>query len=96
MAVKTSNLYGKIAVTNKALRSVANFTIRESYGVANGNVSYIITDNNKVFINVRLWLKYGVTPEAVCESVRNQIRYAVENFSGMNVAVVNITVVGIK
>ncbi|MCL2569767.1 MAG: Asp23/Gls24 family envelope stress response protein [Firmicutes bacterium] len=96
MATRTQNLYGKIVVTNRAIRSVANATLHESYGVAHGRVSEILVDENKIYLSLKLYLKYGVTPEAVCDSVRGAVKYNIENFLGMSVPVVNIKVVGIK
>ena len=96
MATRTHNLYGRIVVANRAIKSVANSILRETYGVASGYVSEILVDENKIYINLRLHLKYGVTPEAVVDSVRASVKYNVENFSGMSVAVINIKVLGIK
>ncbi|MCL2846816.1 MAG: Asp23/Gls24 family envelope stress response protein [Firmicutes bacterium] len=96
MATRTTNLYGKITVTNRAIRAVANAALRECYGVAGGRVSFIDVEENKIRMVIRLILKYGVTPEAICESVRSQIRYNVENFAGASVVELNTFVVGIK
>ena len=98
MAVRTTNLYGKITVTGRAIRDVANQALREAYGIAYGRVSALDADpdENKIYMNLRLVLKYGVNPEAICESVRSTVKYNVENFTGASVTVINTYVVGIK
>lgn len=97
MAVRTSNRYGKIVVTNRALYDVVNATIGESYGVSGGRAVYVeISDEKKININLRVSLKFGVNREAVTESLRQQVKYNVENFSGVGVAVMNIRVEAIK
>ncbi|MCL2755954.1 MAG: Asp23/Gls24 family envelope stress response protein [Firmicutes bacterium] len=96
MATKTTNLYGKIVVTNRAIKSIANFAIRESYGIADGKVTYIVIEENKIDMAIVLHLKYGVNPHAISESIRSVVKYNVENFTGMSVGVINISIVGIK
>ena len=56
----------------------------------------IITIENRIYIEINIILKYGVSVEAVSESVRSAIKYNVENFTGMIVECVNINVLGIK
>ena len=41
-------------------------------------------------------LKFGLSIEAVSESLRSTIKYGVENFTGMVVNTVNVHVVGIR
>ena len=41
-------------------------------------------------------LKYGVSINAVAESVRRVVKYNVEQFTGMLVDSININVVGVK
>jgi len=96
MATRTSNLYGKIVVSNRAIRSVADLAICECYGVASGRVTYIGVDENKIDMVIRMHLRFGVTPNAIAESVRKSVKYNVERFTGMTVSVVNILVIGVK
>lgn len=89
-------MYGKIVVTNRAIRNVADASVKDCYGVERGNVKHIQVEENKIYLSIHLWLKFGVTPEPVCESVRQTIRYNIENFSGMSVKAINIQVRGIR
>ena len=41
-------------------------------------------------------MKYGVSVSAVAESLRNTVKYTVENFTGMLVDAVNVHVVGVR
>jgi len=95
MATKTSNLYGKITVTNKAICSMVNMTVAECYGVGSGRVTDILTDNNKIYLSIKVYLKFGVKPEAISETIRKAVRFNVEDLTGMSVAVINVTVQGI-
>ena len=45
---------------------------------------------------MQIILKYGVSINAVAESVRRSVKYNVEQFTGMIVDSVNINVVGVK
>jgi len=97
MATRTNNLYGRITVSNRAIKSVANLAISECYGVAKGRVTYIEVDENKIeTIYIRMNLKFGVTPLTVAESVRSTVKYHVEKFTGMTVRIINIILVGIE
>lgn len=60
-----------------------------------GKTTQVLTENNRVFLNVGIGLKFGVSPEEVCNSLRSTIKYNVEKYIGMMVAVVNITVLEI-
>jgi len=52
--------------------------------------------DNRIYIEVSVALKYGVSIDAVTESMRSAIKYNVELFTGMPVEVININVLGIK
>lgn len=63
---------------------------------AGGKGVRITTQGNRIFIDVFVIIKYGVSIEAVAESLKESIRYKVENFTGMIVDTVNVNVVGLK
>lgn len=56
----------------------------------------IKTINDRIIIDLQIILKYGVSINAVAESVRRLVKYNVEQFTGMIVDAVNINVVGVK
>ena len=51
---------------------------------------------NRIFIDISVLIKYGVSIEAVAESLKEAIKYKVENFTGMIVDTVNVNVAGLK
>ena len=56
----------------------------------------ILTIGDRIHIDLDIILKYGVSINAVAESVRRSVKYNVEQFTGMIVDSVNINVVGVK
>ena len=95
MAPRTSNLYGKIVITKSAIKHVVLASSKECYGVAKVRGAKVTCVDNRIFVNVAFWLKFGVTIDPIIESIRRTIKYNVENFTGMTVECVNIDVLGI-
>jgi uncharacterized alkaline shock family protein YloU len=115
MSLTTQNLYGKIVITDEAIRTIAGASAMDTFGVYGlctrkhelhayqmisrktfrGGV-WIDTKNNRIYIDINLILKYGVSIDAVSDSVRNAVKYNVENATGMTVECININVMGIK
>jgi len=56
----------------------------------------LITIDNRIQIDLFVILKYGVSMTAVCESLKDSVKYSVENFTGMIVDCVNVNVIGVK
>lgn len=56
----------------------------------------VVSTDNKLYIDIYVVLKYGVTVTAVVNSLKSAIIYGVEYFSGMRVKEVNIHVVGMR
>ncbi len=56
----------------------------------------VTTSGNRIFIDVYVLIKYGVSIEAVAESLKEAIKYRVEKFTGMIVDTVNVNVIGLK
>ena len=56
----------------------------------------ILTIGDRIHIDLNIILKYGVSINAVAESVRRSVKYNVEQFTGMIVDSININVVGVK
>jgi len=98
MPTRTTNRYGKITMSNKAIRDVAELALRDCYGVARGRVVDIYTpaDENRVYLTIKLTLMFGPNPETLMPSIRDAVKYAVEQFTGMKVAVLNLSVTGIS
>ena len=56
----------------------------------------ITTSGNRIYIDVYVVMKYGVSIVAVAESLKEAIKYKVERFTGMIVETVNVNVIGVK
>ncbi len=56
----------------------------------------IITVNNRIYIDLYVILKYGVSIATVTENLKSAIKYGVEQFTGMIIDSVNINVVGVR
>ena len=96
MAPRTSNLYGKISISNRAIKHVVTATSAECYGVAWARAGKCTCEDNYIEISVDIYLKFGVTIDPVIDSVRRAVKYNVETFTSMTVESVNINVLGIK
>ena len=115
MSVNTSNVYGKISISDLAIAKVAKNDALECYGIVDtvsrrvtdslselvrnqtGNRGIkVVTSGDRIFIDVFVVIKYGVSINAVAESLKESIKYKVERFTGMIVDTVNVNIVGVK
>ena len=79
-------------VSRKFTDSLAELFNKQPYG---SGVKITIVDN-KIYISIYAILKYGVSVDAVSDSLRSTVKYKVEQFTGMMVRAVKVHVVGIK
>lgn len=63
---------------------------------AGGKGVRVVTSGNRITIDVAVVVKYGVSIEAVAESLKEGVKYKVERFTGMSVDSVNVNIVGLK
>ncbi len=85
--------YGIVdTVARRFTDTIAELLKRE----ASGKGVKISTQGNRIFIEVYVIIKYGVSIEAVAESLKESIKYKVESFTGMIVDTVNVNVMGLK
>ena len=114
MSVNTSNVYGKISISDSAIAKVAKNAALECYGIVDtvsrkitdslsellkktdGRGVKVVTNGDRIFIDVNVIIKYGVSINAVAESLKESIKYRVERFTGMIVDTVNVNVIGVK
>ncbi|MCD8372165.1 MAG: Asp23/Gls24 family envelope stress response protein [Clostridia bacterium] len=115
MSVNTSNVYGKISISDKVLEKVAAFAALDCYGIVDlvprrfkDSVAYllkkqsgakgikVVTNGDRIFIDVYVIVKYGVSINAVAEALKEGVKYKVERFSGMIVDSVNVNIMGVK
>ena len=55
-----------------------------------------ISDDNKITIHFHVIVSYGVSISAVSENLVNNVKYRVEEFTGMEVDKINIYVEGVR
>ncbi len=114
MSVSTSNVYGKISISDLAIAKVAANAALECYGIVDtvsrrltdtvsellkkqsGKGVKVVTSGDRIFIDVFVVIKYGVSINAVAESLKEGIKYKVEKFTGMIVDTVNVNIIGVK
>lgn len=115
VSVNTSNVYGKISISDSAIAKVAANVALECYGIvdtvsrrfsdslsellkkpAGGKGVKVVTNGDRIYIDVYVVIKYGVSINAVAESLKEGIKYKVEKFTGMIVDTVNVNIVGVK
>lgn len=115
MSVNTSNVYGKISISDSAIAKVAKNAALECYGIVDtvsrgiadslsellkkqpdGRGVKVVTSGDRIFIDVNVIIKYGVSINAVAESLKESIKYSVERFTGMIVDTVDVNIIGVK
>ena len=115
MSVSTSNVFGKISISDQAIAKVAKNAALECYGIVDtvsrkltesiselikkqtdGRGIKVVTSGDRIFIDVNVIIKYGVSINAVGESLKESIKYSVERYTGMIVDTVNVNIIGVK
>lgn len=56
----------------------------------------IVVDDNKIIIELHIIVSYGVSISAVAENLMSNVKYKVEEFTGMKVERLNIFVEGVR
>ena len=56
----------------------------------------VTTSGDRIYIDVYVIIKFGVSINAVAESLKESVKYRVEKFTGMIVDTVNVNVIGVK
>ena len=56
----------------------------------------ITSTGNHIVVDLNIILKYGVSINAVADSVKKTVKYSVEKFTGMIVDAVNLNVIGVR
>ena len=115
MSVNTSNVYGKISISDQAIAKVAKNAALECYGIVDtasrsltdslsellkkqpdGRGVKVVTSGDRLFIGINVVIKYGVSINAVAESLKEGVKYKVERFTGMIVDTVDVNIIGVK
>ena len=89
----TMESYGIVkTVARRFTDSLAEFLKKE----VGGRGVRVTTSGNRIYIDVYVVVKYGVSINAVAESLKETVKYKVEYFTGMIVDTVNVNVIGVK
>lgn len=56
----------------------------------------VVTLGDRIFIDLYVIIKYGVSIDAVAQSLKKSVKYDIERFTGMVVDTINVNVVGIR
>ena len=88
-----SECYGVVELASKGF--AGNFSSLFKSSTKTKGIK-VTTVDNRIFIDVFVVLKEGVSAEAVSDSLRSVVTYSVEAFTGMRVKQVNVNVVGTK
>jgi len=91
VAVECFGIVGMAAVSMKD--GLVKLLKRES--LAHG-IQVEISEDNKLTINFHVIVSYGVSISAVSDNLVNNVKYKVEEFTGMEVDKINIYVEGVR
>ena len=56
----------------------------------------VTTEGDRIYIDVYVIIKFGVSINAVAELLKESVKYRVEKFTGMIVDTVNVNVIGVR
>lgn len=115
MAVKTSNAYGNISISDEAIAKITAHAALECYGIVElvsrrfidslfeligknkgAKGVKVTTNRDRIFIDIHVVIKFGVSISAVADSLKEAIKYNVEKFTGMVVDTINVNITGVK
>lgn len=96
MSVKTNNIYGKILITNRTIEHFVSHVGMDCYGIASVKGVKVRSVGDRIFIDLSVVVKYGVSIIAVVEALKESLKYKVERFTGMIVNLINVNVQGVR
>ena len=89
--------YGIVEMASHSSKGLSKMEMHHLVKRNKGGKGITVTiAGNRISIDAYVVVKYGVSINAVAESLKEAIKYKVEAFSGMLVETVNVNVVGVK
>lgn len=85
--------YGIVEMVSR--RFAGSLTLFKKKG-DDGKGIKVTTAGNRIYVDVYVIMKYGVSISAVADSLKEAIKYKVEVFTGMIVDTINVNVMGVK
>ena len=93
---------GSAAVENFGIVGMASVSVRDGLvkllkkdNVSHG-VNVVVDENNKIKIDLHIIVAYGVSITAVSENLISNVKYKVEEFTGMEVEKISVFVEGVR
>ena len=93
---------GSAAVENFGIVGMASVNMKDGLVkllkkecVSHG-VNVVVDENNKIKIDLHIIVAYGVSITAVSENLINNVKYKVEEFTGMEVEKISVFVEGVR
>ena len=85
--------YGIVEMVSRRFTDSLSELLKKDPG---GRGAKVTTSGNRIYIDLYVVIKYGVSINAVAESLKESVKYRVEKFTGMIVDTVNVNVIGVK
>ena len=85
--------YGIVDTVSRRFTDTLSELLKKQAG---GRGIKVVTSGDRIFIDVYVIIKYGVSINAVAESLKESVKYKVEKFTGMIVDTVNVNIIGVK
>ena len=85
--------YGIVEMVSRRFTDSLSELLKKDSG---GRGVKVTTSGNRIYIDLYVVIKYGVSINAVGESLKESVKYRVEKFTGMIVDTVNVNVIGVK
>lgn len=85
--------YGIVEMVSRRFTDSLSEFLKKDSG---GRGVKVTTSGNRIYIDLYVVIKYGVSINAVAESLKESVKYRVEKFTGMIVDTVNVNVIGVK
>lgn len=93
---------GSAAIENFGIVGMASVSVKDGLvkllkkeSVSHG-VNVVVDENNKLRIDLHIIVAYGVNINSVCENLIGNVKYRVEEFTGMGVEKISVFVEGVR
>lgn len=93
---------GSAAVENFGVVGMASVNVKDGLvkllkkeSVSRG-VNVVVDENNKLRVDLHIIVAYGVSIHAVCENLISNVKYKVEEFTGLEVEKIRVFVEGVR
>ena len=85
--------YGVVEMVSRTFSDSFSQLFKRDMG---GKGVKVVTSGDRIYIDIYVIIKFGVSISAVAESLKSAVKYKVEQFTGMIVSTVNVNIPGVK